>query len=467
MPRPARPPVASLTAPEITVGGVVTLCLVATAWGFAGRATWAPAAFTSLSFVAALIAVILARGRGEPLHLRAFLPLGAFSLLVGVSLLNTSHLPVPGQPGAWLPREGWISWLPTTVDRATTAEKALPWLSALLLGGALRQARFSPTARNLFWSIWIAHGLVLAFVGIYFHLTSPYEILGAFRDRHGYHFGPFVYRNHWTAYAAILVMTALGFAFSAFHLWRNRRGRWDGMLAGLGAALLLGITPIIPGSRSGTLILSTVLVAAFARLAFLMLRSPSPGGGSARGPRRALALTGFATIILLALAPMLKAPLQNHWQRTLYQAQAYADGTDELRFLLTRDSLRMAAQRPIWGWGVGSYAHVFPLFQGDYLRDENGRASARIIHAHNDWAHLLAEAGVFGFSILVLPLVILVRRAGADKGVRVRWALGGLALTLIYALVDFPLHNPAVLLLFTSILCTASPPSRALPLSAS
>lgn len=441
------------------MGGLTFATIASTAWGFAGRAAWAPPTFTTLSVLTLLAAIFFARQAGT-FRLQPLLPALVLVVVVGISLLNRSHLPVPERPGSWIANPDWIGWLPATVDRPTTLDKMLPWLSALLLGAAWRMNVVSVRARTLLWAILVGHGVVLALAGIYFQLATPHEVLGLFRDRHGYHFASFIYRNHWAAYVLLLVPTALGFSFAALWRWLQRRGRGDAILPGLGAALLLGFTPIIPGSRSGMIILTAVLLIAVFKLARGIIRSRTTGASPGHRHWRLAALACFTALVVLALAPLLGPSLHKHWQRTLHQTHALLSGQDELRFQLTRDTLAMAAQRPVWGWGVGSYAHVFPVFQGDYLRDDKGRISSRLVHAHNDWAQVLAEMGIVGFLVLLWPVLRLLRRAWQGREeVTIWWVTAGLGLVLLYAMVDFPLHSPAVLLLFTTLLCTAAPPA--------
>lgn len=467
MPRSSAPP--PLAPAEIIVGSLAWITVALTAWGFAGRASWAPPTFTSLAAVTALAALLLARREGRPVQLLAFLPFLLFSLYLSISLLNPSHTPVPGFPGRWLPREGWITWLPTTLDRATTLAKMLPWLAALLLGAALRQTQFSRRGVRLLWGLLLAHGLLLTLVGLYFHVTDPHQILGLVRDRHGYHFSSFVYRNHWAAYLLLLVPLALGFAFSALHRWAAERGRLDAVVVGLGAALILAVTAPIPGSRSGTVLMALLLLLACGQLLRVVHRARRHHADAKNTRWRLATLIAFIAVVLGAGTVLTRHQLEKHWQRTQMQVRGLASGQGDLRLQLSRDTFRMASDRPLWGWGVGSYGQVFHLYQGNYLRDSDGRINTRVMHAHNDWAHLAAELGLFGFPLLLLPVVWRLRTLFLTPGSLAAWSRGGLLLLLGYAWVEFPFHNPAVLLLFTAILCAphtkqpTSPSSPRLP----
>lgn len=463
MPTSFRPPVPEIEEPVRAAEGVTAVLafvtVAATTWAFGGRAEWAPALFGALSLLTALVAAGLAWREGGRFNAWAFAPLAGFVALVGASLWNLSHTPIEGATGMWRSQEAFVPWLPGTVDRDTTLAKALPWAAALLLGGALRQA--APGRRVMRWLLGalVVHGLAVALVGAWFHIGDPRRILGVVWSRNGYHFASFPYRNHWAAYVLVLVPVALGFAFSALRRWRAGRGGLDRVLPGLGAALLMVVTLPMPGSRSGTVLGAAWLAVALGCVAWGVWRG---GGrrtaGRARG-RAAAALVLFALTVLGAGLVINRPAVEKHWRRTVAQARSVAAGGEDLRLVLTRDTLRMAADRPVWGWGVGSYGLVFsPRYQGEYLRDERGRVTTRVVHAHNDWAQLAAELGFLGCWVLIVPAGVLLWRGLRAESPLARWAAAGAGGVMIYALADFPLHNPAVLLAWVTVLCAAAPP---------
>lgn len=115
----------------------------------------------------------------------------------------------------------------------------------------------------------------------------------------------------------------------------------------------------------------------------------------------------------------------------------------------------MARARPWFGWGAGCFEIVWPVFQGNYLRDDSGRPRARFETAHNDWLQLLAENGFVGAVLLLAPVGWLFARNWRRAALAGRWVLGGCAMLAAYAWLDFPFHNPAVLLLWAIVLTTA------------
>jgi len=117
------------------------------------------------------------------------------------------------------------------------------------------------------------------------------------------------------------------------------------------------------------------------------------------------------------------------------------------RLALYRDTWRMAAEKPWFGWGLESYAYVFRVF--------NTQRAAELwiwipfyAEAHNDWLQSLAEVGFVGtglLALLVLLPTVAVRWRRVDS-ILPRYLLAGVGIVLLYAWVEFPFANPAVML---------------------
>jgi O-antigen ligase len=100
---------------------------------------------------------------------------------------------------------------------------------------------------------------------------------------------------------------------------------------------------------------------------------------------------------------------------------------DPLRYRreIAASTLKMIAEHPWRGFGLGTYVHVYPA----YATFDPG---AVVEHAHNDWLEWAAEGG------LPLALLWLILAVGlAAPAVRSVWGLGILA-ALLHALVDYP-----------------------------
>jgi O-antigen ligase len=102
-------------------------------------------------------------------------------------------------------------------------------------------------------------------------------------------------------------------------------------------------------------------------------------------------------------------------------------------------TLRMVRQRPWTGFGLGTFATVYPEFATFDI-------GLTVEHAHNEWAEWTAEGGV-PMLVLMLAIAAVTFRPALRSG----WALG-IHAVLLHSLVDFPLRIPAIAaLLFTLV----------------
>jgi O-antigen ligase len=96
------------------------------------------------------------------------------------------------------------------------------------------------------------------------------------------------------------------------------------------------------------------------------------------------------------------------------------------------------------GSGVGTFRRVYDLY------DDHDRVTGTyVVHAHNDYAELLLEAGIPGLAILILFLTwwgMAAWRAwsSAEAGPFARAASIASAAILVHSLVDFPLRTAAI-----------------------
>ena len=104
----------------------------------------------------------------------------------------------------------------------------------------------------------------------------------------------------------------------------------------------------------------------------------------------------------------------------------------------------MFLRRPVLGWGMGTFPTVYPGYRSFYTNDF-------INEAHNDYAQLLVESGIFGFGVMLWFLVLLYRH-GLPRSRRweFKWdgavslaALLGCTGILFHSFVDFNLQIPA------------------------
>jgi O-antigen ligase len=444
LPRPG-PPAALSTSTVLLVGHALLVVVVSSWWG-GGRAEHSAPLILALS-AAGLPLLWLRHREGGRIRWLALLPAALWCGFVAIAVANPTHLRMPD--GSWQERADWVRWLPRTADPARTLASTA-WLAALLEGGLLVAAGLPGRAVRGLWVGVALNGFALAAVGAAFHFAGADLMLG----RHAvpeptYFFATFYYKNHWAAYGALgaLAGTALALEALPAALAGSSSARGRAFLFGGTAVLTLCSLPL-PGSRAGLLLATAILLALAGRIVVQPARNRHVRLGAL------VAVLGIAASGASFYAARARADLARTQQQVARHA---AGGMLDLRLELSRDTWRMAQARPWLGWGVGTFEIVFPVFQGDYLRDTQQRPLARFEFAHNDWLQLLAEGGIIGGALLLLPAGLRWRRAWREGGAAGRWIAGGALLVAAYAWIDFPFHNPAVLLLWTVLVATAPP----------
>lgn len=225
--------------------------------------------------------------------------------------------------------------------------------------------------------------------------------------------GDYITQNIMMCFFTLLALTR---AQAAAHLWQ--RGAWA-LLALLAA---LAITQLSQG-RTGFLLLGVTLgVYALAALS---------------GRRRWLALVGVALAMALALAssPTLRQRLQLGWQEARQSEQMEITSIGG-RVNFWRITAQMALEKPLQGWGTGSYHTVWCQHA-----TKEGWCHFGGWHPHNQYLFFWVENGLPGLLLFVLLLSTpawLARRAAPGD----RPALWGLsAILAVNSLINAPLFS--------------------------
>jgi O-antigen ligase len=131
-----------------------------------------------------------------------------------------------------------------------------------------------------------------------------------------------------------------------------------------------------------------------------------------------------------------------------------------MRLSIDRDALRMFRQKPVLGWGLGTFPIVYPQFRSFYT-------TFFVNEAHNDYLQLLSEMGLLGLGTMIWFMVVLYRHAirkmdnwTSDVSGAVTLACTlGITGIMVHSLLDFNLQVPANAALYY-VLCTiaAAPP---------
>jgi O-antigen ligase len=112
---------------------------------------------------------------------------------------------------------------------------------------------------------------------------------------------------------------------------------------------------------------------------------------------------------------------------------------DNSRLDIWRDSMAIVKDHPL-GIGLGNFKLVYPVYNISTISE------TRFLYAHNDYLHLLVEAGIPGFLVQMKPHHDPLRFFLAVG------ALSGLVSLAFHSFFDFNLHMPANLIYFVTLM---------------
>lgn len=415
---------ASSSSPRNLAAGLCALVGAAVAIFLSGsQESWANVAFALGAGVCALLAVPRVRVPWIPVALVA-----AFCVLALAAIL----------PVTWFAVPGWRGSLPTTLS-ALLADSVCPqpWLSWFWWG--LLVLTFFLGVVLLSTSL---EGERLAF---FFHavalVVGLYAVLSIFAYHSGWKYpfasnAPFGFLPNKNHTATLLVTGALVsfglMQWSVAHGWRL-----SAVLAALCGAPPLAALLFFSNSRAGVVFLVAGLVIWAA--------------GAGRSGSRKVILSGAGILVafLLVLFAVggseVRTRLAVLWQEASSVEAQVEDGSAgdlDFRQPIFRDTVRMIAEQPAVGVGLGQFHYVFPQY-----RKESSRA-ARILHPESDWLMVASESGIPAAAVLLgLVAWYAVRswrgRAGPDG--LLRWTAASAVLAaVLHGVIDVPWHRPAV-----------------------
>jgi len=217
-------------------------------------------------------------------------------------------------------------------------------------------------------------------------------------------------------------------------------GEKERMAAGVAAAIMIG-TVFLSGSRGG-------MLAIFVELAFFAVVLL----GQRRNPRIVVGAVVFAVVLVGLLTWLGGKELTSRVSSISTEARTELSGGTRLS--IDRDALRMFGNKPVFGWGLGTFPVVYPQYRSFYT-------NFFVNEAHNDYLQLLAEMGLLGFGAMVWFIIVLYRSAmpkianwtsDVSGAVTLACTLGFTGI-LVHSLLDFNLQIPANAALFY-VLCT-------------
>lgn len=308
-----------------------------------------------------------------------------------------------------------------TVYSSATLQESLQYLAYLLLVIVANDCFRHRNLAHRFAFLLCLFGFALACVSLAQDAAHSSKLLFLRTPPEaGWSYGPYANHDHYAGLMLMLAAFPLPLAMAPY-----LRGRLRALL-GTAAAIMVA-TIFLSGSRGG-------VIAFFAQAAFLALVF-----ARGRQDRRKVAITGCLAFILLAA--LFASGKGVTFDRLAGSRRPLNSELTALQLNVLRDSSAMLRERPILGWGLGTFEDVYPQFRSFYTNQV-------VEHAHNDYLELLLETGMVGFAG-VLWFVVALLRSGWKK--LPRWktdltgtikigAMAGCVAMLVHSLMDSSLQ---------------------------
>jgi O-antigen ligase len=225
------------------------------------------------------------------------------------------------------------------------------------------------------------------------------------------------------------------------------------------AVLFLFITVPFSGARTCSALLLTFLLLSLGRWV-VRLRRRQADTGPAGGTGRWAPLIVVLAVLLGGLATwyIAKDTITQRAEKTVVQVHEFkAMGGLGSRSGLYRATWKMATDRFVFGWGMGSYPTVFQMYNTEQISRQD--LLPHFYHdAHSDWLQAMAEHGLIGTLLLgccaLVPLLTMGAAAWSNR--LSRYGFAGCTVVLLYSWVELPFGNYAVALTWWMIFFAAA-----------
>jgi hypothetical protein len=343
----------------------------------------------------------------------ALVQVGAFAVLGWVLL---TRQPI-GAGWAAVALAGTVAWglgqfaSGGTVYRFETGKAVLYWAANASIFLAARSACTAALTRSRFLCGLLWFGSLVSLLLVVQYFTSQGKVFWVFATGETQVLGPFLYKNQCAAFIELM------FPLVVYQSLVDDR---DSLLY-ISMAATMFAAAITTVSRAGAvLVIGELLLIVLIAWRRGLIPGPSL--------RRRLAWTAGFSVVLVAVVG---------WQVTLEKFREPEPYRVRRELLLS--SVAMAADRPLTGFGLGTWPVVYPA----YARFDNGLVAN---HAHNDWAEWMVEGGV-PFLALLAMLALWSVRPALDS----LWGMG-VPVIFVHSLVDYPLREPALAAVFFAMM---------------
>jgi O-antigen ligase len=212
----------------------------------------------------------------------------------------------------------------------------------------------------------------------------------------------------------------------------------------LGIALVLAVSVLAwRGPQDLRRLAWTVVAAAPAGLLFTYTRGPILAAAAGAVPILLLARPNWhrSLIGLAVVALGLILVLPRFQSSPVYETRVANEGTIQTRVLIQNWSLDLASQKPVLGWGYGSFDRVKnkSRLPSGSLNRKAGVANT----SHDSFLTILVELGAVGLALYLAPFVVIFRRILRGARERVDWevpALLGVAVVYFVSAATFDMR---------------------------
>lgn len=440
---------------------VVSAQLVFLPWALGGMRAWSQWIALGMSVLAFFLSLLPrnyeAEGGQAPFRLYTWPKLLRFPIF-WLGLVFLGYITTQALNPAWVfntdGKVWWMrpvpntEWLPSGVE--VPFERWGPWrmlviYSSVWLVGCASWIGFTRrrSLQTLF-TVLAANAFLLALLGLAQRALESDKMFFLFKAPVYYFVSSFIYKNHAGAFFNLTLTLCVGLAW--WHYARAERRLDKSSPSGVFAFFSTAVAMIVFLSYSR---MATLLMAA-ALLVLITLFLWRHYFGVERERRNWWMLFLFAAVVVAFGRVGVGSVQADRVVQSIESLgrQGNFESTN-FRFQAARATWDMAQERWVQGWGVGSWRFIFPNYQKKYpnIYLSDGK---RLYweHAHNDYLELLAEVGVIGCSVLLLP----VGYAGF-RAIRLRvWrnplalcVLLGVGVTAVHSVIDFQFYNPAIL----------------------
>jgi O-antigen ligase len=446
-----------LALPEAVVVGAFLLLLVVAPLPLGANRDWAWAPMVvvvGLIAVACTLATIGSDGWRVPATEKV--PLVAlivcFVLMVGVALLQMTTLPPPAGSAHYYAQAAEVlgrahADVPSLAIDASR-NTLLKCAACGLIFLTARTLFYSPRRARLLLLAFGASGVIVTSYAIFVQTSTGFCFVGSFLKKqtefsqhdHCLMSGTFVGSNNFGCFCGMAFVAAIALLF----VERRRRPDLDDEEAGGAAARFLRW---ITGTRLALLALAALF------LGCLMIS----------GSRAGFAATIVGTIALFFLMTRERLKTRDQLGRALLVGLAVAmligllaggqmirkissfersDSAD--RVIIWRTAVKAIGDSPWWGWGLGSFADIYAVYQPKEIIQPNDKA-------HSTPLETVVELGIPGaipaWLVVLIPWAVCLRGAwGRRRRHRylpaAAFAISGIA--ILHSVVDFSLQMPAI-----------------------